>query len=333
MKAPSRSRVLALAIAVLALTGGPRRAHAEEDPEALIRQGNQLRARGDNARAHGYFMRAYEVAHTGRTAAQLGLVELALGHYLEAERYLSEALGTADAWVEKNRDALRESRDKARNSLGRVEVHGVVAGTTVEISGRAPVAVPPDGTIWVAPGHTTLRFVLGSRGAVSKEATVSPGASISLDIEVPAAAVAAKPAETALAPSPASPPVPDLRATATPPETAGHAGQRIAGIVTAGAGVALGVTGFIVYRAGASKLDAINADAAANRPYNASNGDYQSLGATGVGLMVAGGAAVATGAVLYLLGHDTGREPAQTSVSVGWSPRSGGAIQLAGSFP
>jgi hypothetical protein len=321
-----------VALVVATMICGARSVHAEDDPEALIRQGNRLRQQGDNARAHGYFLRAYESAHTGRTAAQLGLVELALERYLEADRHLEEALGTSDAWVAKSRDALIKSRDRARAFLGRIEVHGAAAGTTVEIAGQAPVPVPADGVIWVAPGQTTLRFELGSRGAVSKEATVSPGASVSLDIEVPA--VAAKPADTAPTPTPApaSQSGPDLKVAASPPEGgSSHRSVRIAGLVTGGAGVALGVTGFFVYNAGASKLDAIKSDAAAGRPYNESNGDYRTLGGAGIGLVVAGGAAVAAGAVLYLLNRDT--EPSSgTTVSLGYAPGSGGAITIGGRF-
>src|SRR6476659_9962930 len=67
-------------VSVLSGLAHPTHALAEEDAEALILQGNHLRQRGDNERAHGYFKRAYEIARTGRTAAQLGLVEMAIQH-------------------------------------------------------------------------------------------------------------------------------------------------------------------------------------------------------------------------------------------------------------
>src|SRR5512138_3799471 len=56
-----------------------------EEPEALIRQGIELRRRGDDARAHGYFKRAYELSKTPRAAAQLGLVDQAVGRFAEAD--------------------------------------------------------------------------------------------------------------------------------------------------------------------------------------------------------------------------------------------------------
>jgi hypothetical protein len=58
---------------------GTRAAGAAEDPEALIRQGIELRRAGQDARAEGYFRRTYQLAATSRTAAQLGLCELAVG--------------------------------------------------------------------------------------------------------------------------------------------------------------------------------------------------------------------------------------------------------------
>jgi hypothetical protein len=156
---------------------------------------------------------------------------------------------------------------------------------------------------------------------------------VSLDIEVPA--VAAKPADTAPTPTPtpASQSGPDLKVAASPPEGgSSHRSVRIAGLVTAGAGVALGVTGFFVYNAGSSKLDSIKSDAAAGRPYNESNGDYRTLGGAGIGLMVAGGAAVAAGAILYLLNRDTEQGSTGTTVSLGYAPGSGGAIMIGGRF-
>jgi hypothetical protein len=72
----------------------PRAALAQEEPEALIRQGVELRRKGQNALAQGYFKRAYAIAHTPRSAAQLGLVEHALGYFAALVR----APGRGGGW-------------------------------------------------------------------------------------------------------------------------------------------------------------------------------------------------------------------------------------------
>ena len=72
---------------------------AGEDPEALIKQGVELRRQGKDAKAEGYMRRAYQLAATPRTAAQLGLVEVAVKNYLDAEAHLSEALRGKIRWL------------------------------------------------------------------------------------------------------------------------------------------------------------------------------------------------------------------------------------------
>ena len=95
--------------------------------------------------------------------------------------------------------------------------------------------------------------------------------------------------------------------------------------------MAVGVTGIFVYHSGASKRDAIEQDAGAypKRPYNPSNGNYGTLIGTGIGLMIAGGAAVATGAVLYLFGREA-ETSTDTRVSFGYLPGAGGHILIGG---
>src|SRR4051812_16035681 len=105
----ARRRVVAapgLVVAILALVVFPVVARAADPTEIedLIRQGNDLRRAGKDERALPLLRKAYDLAGTPRTAAQLGLVEVALGYRLEAERHLSESLASPrDVWVRKNR--------------------------------------------------------------------------------------------------------------------------------------------------------------------------------------------------------------------------------------
>src|SRR5262245_19512679 len=155
----TRGLLLVAAASLLAAGLSGSSAVAQEDPEALIQKGLEMRKRGDDLRAHGYFKRAYDIARTPRSAAQLGLANQAIGNNLDAERYLSEALATGDPWVAKNRTVLETSRDAVRAKLGKVVVRGAPASTSVEIPGHPAATLDDAGLVWVPAGETTLRFV------------------------------------------------------------------------------------------------------------------------------------------------------------------------------
>jgi hypothetical protein len=321
-----------LAAAVLSVTVVASTARAEDDPEVLIRDGVSLRRSGDDAKAYGYLKHAYEIAHTPRTAAQLGLVEQALGRFLESQQHLSEALDGNDAWVDQNRALLEKSRESVRQHLGKIELHGLPPGTVVGISGQPPVPVPKDGALWVPPGMVKLALSAPDRTSVSKEAVASAGMSVVLEVDFPLAAPAPG-AETVTRQAATETTSAAATVTTTPATGPDDKNRtlRIAGLVTAGAGVLVGVSGVFVYHSGTSKRDAIERNAKAGLPYDPSNGDYQTLTDTGIALMIAGGAAVATGAVLYLLGREA-KTSTETHVSLGYLPGAGGHILIGGRF-
>ena len=72
--------------------------------EDLIRKGNELRTKGEDQYALPLFQKAYDLERSPRTAAQLGLVEAALGYWLASERHLQEALtSTRNPWLIRSR--------------------------------------------------------------------------------------------------------------------------------------------------------------------------------------------------------------------------------------
>lgn len=322
-----------LCLVVLLMMAAVTGAQAAEDPEALIHDGVELRRHGDDVKAHGYFQRAYDIGHTPRAAAQLGLVNQALGRSLEAERYLTEALDTQDPWVLSHRDILEKSRQVVRAQLGKIELRGVPVGATVTWANQPSQPVPTNDVLWVAPGQVTLTFAAPDRLPITKETSVRAGETLTLAIDL---APAAKPA--AAAPAPAS----DAGAGAfpaadTPPSDAGtESGKslRVAGLVTAGVGLAAGVAGVFFYRSGVDKAHAIEQGAQTSALYDESNGNYRARANTGIGLMVGGGVALVTGVVLYLVGRGNQSESteATTHVSFGYTPGSGPHFALGGSF-
>jgi len=134
---------------VLALLGGARPsvtlADGPSQVEALIRQGIELRQAGQDVRAFPLFQKAYASERVPRTAGQLGLCELALGYWVEAEEHLGEALASSgNAWVDRNRDTLEQSLARAKDNVGSVSVVGGPAGAKVYLDTREVGALPLD---------------------------------------------------------------------------------------------------------------------------------------------------------------------------------------------
>src|SRR4051794_27986902 len=124
----------ALLNASIAIGLPPRLAWARDsaEAEALIRQGVELRAREKDERALPMFEKAYQVSRSPRTAGQLGLVEMALGYFVDAERYLGEAVASPDhPWVAKNLATLKAQLATAKSQIGELYIVGEPAGAEV----------------------------------------------------------------------------------------------------------------------------------------------------------------------------------------------------------
>jgi hypothetical protein len=135
-------------VGVLGVVGAGRAVAGEASKaEALIREGVELRGDGRDARALPLFQQAYELERTPRTAGQLGLCELALGYWLDAEVHLAEGLAAVShPWIEKNRALLSASLARASENLGEVTLAGGPAGAEVVVDrrevGRLPLVRP-----------------------------------------------------------------------------------------------------------------------------------------------------------------------------------------------
>jgi hypothetical protein len=343
MSGRRRAAIFGFGIVVVFAAGLARSAQAQETekPEALIKQGISLRRKGDDRRAYGYLKRAYDLAKTPRSAAQLGLVEQALGQFADAQIHLSEALATKDAWVQENRVQLDESQNFVRSKLAKVAITGAPGDATIAVGSDPPFALPRDGVVWLAPGANTVVVAAPGRKPVTKTVTAGPGESTSVAVELPADAPPTPPAAAASAgidaapggPTPAPVEVIQVPAPAETGQSSTGRTLRITGIGVAAAGVALAVTGFVLRGIASSKLDAIQSDAAAPRLYNESNDNWQTFEHAGVALLVTGGAAAVAGALLYVLNLPSGGEGHDAKVSLVVLPRETGAsLQLGARF-
>jgi len=262
---------MAAFVAVSALLDGSARATAaaDQEAEALIHQGVQLRSQDQTARALLLFQKAYQVSPTPRPAAQLGLCEMELGHYVEAERHLSEALaGPEHPWIAKNRTVLESQLQAARANIGELVVAVSPASADVLVNGtlleEAQVGTPI--RLSKGPADVDVR----AAGYVRRHETIMIAGGHREQRTFTLVPVASKSAVAAAAPPPAVPPPPIAPVQAavpiapveiepTPSQPAGRmSSKRLAAWITAG--VAVGALAFGTAEAfnAASKRDAFN---------------------------------------------------------------------------
>jgi hypothetical protein len=114
--------------------------------ERLVKNGTELRKQGKDQQALPLFQRAYDIAPTGRTSAQLGLCEMQLGYILAASDHIAESLRAKDPWVEKYRTVLEESLGLVNRQIAKISVSGSPVGAEVFIDdnvvGRLPLEAP-----------------------------------------------------------------------------------------------------------------------------------------------------------------------------------------------
>ncbi len=165
-----RASVLAAALSLGAAPVAAQTApvNAEEESNAAIARGVQLRQAGNDDEALAEFRRADQLMPSPRTKAQIALAEQALGQWVAAERDLRAALSAADdPWIQRNRDALNAAMQQISSRLGSLEVRTATAGAELFINeervGTLPLSAPVRvavGTLTIevrAPGHTSQR--------------------------------------------------------------------------------------------------------------------------------------------------------------------------------
>lgn len=147
-----------------------------EQEEELIRRGVELRKAGDDQAAWPELKKAYELARSPRAAAQLGLVEQALGRWEDAEVHVSEALrAPTDPWVAKNRPALEQALSVIKGNVARVEVVGEPRDAEVLINGTVVGRLPLSGPIRVSAGVVDIELRAPGHLRSSRSITVTGG--------------------------------------------------------------------------------------------------------------------------------------------------------------
>ena len=252
--------IAAMVAAVTALSAGAAVAETnDEQAEALIHQGVELRAQDQTARALPLFEKAYRLSRTPRTAGQLGLCELELAHHVDAQRHLIEALASPDhPWIVKNRSTLMRQLAAAAANVGELALTVSPADADILLDGKpidkslagpsihlkkGPVAVEIRAPGY-EPEHETITIRAGQREQRSFTLVPEPVKQVAVTTPLDA-------------PTPAPAAAVDLT---TAPSTPEHAAQseRIAAWITGGAALGALVLGTAEAFNAASKRNAFN---------------------------------------------------------------------------
>jgi PEGA domain len=136
----------------LARAAPPSGMATDVDVEPLVQRGIDLRRTGQEVAALNVFEDALVRSPTStRVKVHLAATHQALGQWVEAERYLSEALSaTDDPYIHRHRATLEKAYDFVDRRLGSLDVVGGPEGAELMLSGRpigqlplsAPVRVP-----------------------------------------------------------------------------------------------------------------------------------------------------------------------------------------------
>ncbi len=170
------ARMMVLLVLVASWTRGARAAGESGEAEALIRQGVELRSQGKDERALPLFEKAYQLSRTPRTAGQLGLVEMALGYYVDAERYLGEAVSSPDhPWVAKNLATLKSQLATAKGMIGELAISGEPMGAEVWVNGKQVGRLPLPAPIRLDKGRAEIQIRAAGYVATSDTVAITGG--------------------------------------------------------------------------------------------------------------------------------------------------------------
>jgi hypothetical protein len=201
----------------LGWTARSARAGESGDAEALIRQGVELRSQKKDERALPLFEKAYQISRTPRTAGQLGLVEMALGYFVDAERYLGEAVASPEhPWVAKNLPTLKAQLATAKSQIGELYVIGEPAGAEVWVNGKQVGKLPLSAPIRLEKGRAEVQVRAAGYLASSDTVVMVGGKREDRSYRLHREAVAVAPPPP---PAPVTPVTPPVREMPRPVET------------------------------------------------------------------------------------------------------------------
>jgi hypothetical protein len=308
---------------ILGAIGAPCTAQAAGREEVYIRKGVELRRKGQDKEALVHFQKAYEVTHTARAAAQLGLCEQALKQWLPAYNHLSDALASqSDVWISEHRGTLESAIGEVQKQLGRVEVKGSPQNGVVVVAGEMVGQLSEGISVPVLPGSVTVTVTADGYVRAEETRQVMAGqlvvVNVTLKASVPVAPKVAK--EAVVTPPPASNDSGvTANATAAVDSNSSPPSKLVAYSVIGAGGVLVATGAVFALRSSSLAKEARDADT-----YDPSKEDSaKSAGTIGMVCLGAGAVGLAVGTFLYLRTGETSEvaiapHGSGTGASVSW---------------
>jgi hypothetical protein len=136
--------------------------------EDLNSKGVALRLAGNNKAALEPFQKAYDLTHSARATAQLGLVYQSLGRWELAEPLVAKAVQSRDdSWIKKYEGELGRALEVIRKHVAHVEIVSDPPQSDVVVNGAVAVRLPLAQPVTVTVGQVDLEFrATGYRSAV-----------------------------------------------------------------------------------------------------------------------------------------------------------------------
>ncbi len=122
------------------------------EAEASLRRAVERCRHGEFESARGLFEEAFQHDPSGHTLGEMGLCAQREGRWVEAEGWLSDAIGSDDPWTRRRRGALEDALAEVRRHLGRVQVTGGPAGAEVRVGERRVGTLPMESSARVNAG-------------------------------------------------------------------------------------------------------------------------------------------------------------------------------------
>ena len=185
---------------------GAAAAAAQGRADALLREGVELRKEGRESEALERFRQAYAIQPSARALGQMGLAAKSIRLYVEAERYLEDALAAAgEPWVVQNRAALEQALEIVARQLASLTVRSNVGGAELVVNGAVVATLPLERPVRVLAGAAHVQVRAPGHAPSESDATLPAGSTTVLSFEL-----------VPLAPAPAPAP----RSTAAPVRSA-----------------------------------------------------------------------------------------------------------------
>jgi hypothetical protein len=292
----------------------------------LLNEGLELRRKGDNPGALGKLRAAHALARTPITAIELGRQYLTLGRLVEArETFLSiaripeRAEETSKSKAARTEGAQSAEQVRARLPSLTVKINGVPADSVaVTIDGAAVPSEALAAPRLVDPGSHTVSARSTTGGAADTTVEVKEGENREVELRIAFTGGAASPAPQA----PAGP-----EAAPSAPHEAPSGSSHVLEWSLLGAGGAVAIAGAVLLG-----VEVGHANTAATDRNESSYNSAKTGWDAGLGLIIAGGAAIATGGILWAVSGKAPQGSVQGSVSSMWLSVGAANVRFGGSW-